>query len=126
MRVLIVDGSAAVRTRLGERFVDEGFAVLHADSAARALELLRANTVTTIVLDLHAARSEEPAIEWLVRLRSAEPDAMIVVLTNDTEEVVRRECLRRGADFFFDKSREYYRVKSVLEDLAANRDGQPH
>ena len=52
--------------------------------------------------------------------------AKILVLTTYAIPQYRDRSLALGADAFFDKSREYDRVKSVLEDLAANRDGQPH
>ena len=89
--MLIVDGSAAVRTRLGERFADEGFGVLHAETALAALEIVSRVSVTTIVLDLHAARTSEPAIEGLVRLRSLAPEAMIVA------ERTREGCRRASS-----------------------------
>lgn len=122
MRVLIVDSSAAVRTRLGERFADEGFAVLHAETLGAALDAVGHASIATIVLDLHAARTAEPAIEGLARLRSLAPESMIVVLANDDADLVRRECLRRGADFFFDKSRDFERaVEAVVRYSATTR-----
>jgi two-component system, NarL family, response regulator DevR len=117
VRVLIVDRSAHVRSRLGERFADEGFDVLHAPDAGAAVSLLRLglDSVAAIVLDLHGGASTEPAIDGLVRLRFAATDAMIVVLTNEIDELVRTECIRRGADFFFDKSRDFERaVEAVI------------
>jgi two-component system, NarL family, response regulator DevR len=114
VRVLIVDRSAHVRSRLGERFVDEGFSVLYAGDENAALELLHDGPVSAIVLDLHVGPASEPAIDGLVRLRSSASEAMIVVLTNETDELVRTECIRRGADFFFDKSRDFERAVEAI------------
>ena len=60
----------------------------------------------------------------LKALAGSKPEgAKVIVLTNYTIPQFRDRSVALGADFFFDKSREYYRVKSVLEDLAATREG---
>ena len=119
MKVLIVDRSADVRSRLGERFADEGFSVLHAGDARDALELLDKDSVSAIVLDLHAGPASEPGIDGLVRLRDSAAQALIVVLTNETDELVRTECIRRGANFFFDKSRDFELAVEAVVDFAS-------
>jgi two-component system, NarL family, response regulator DevR len=119
VKVLIVDRSAQVRSRLGERFADEGFVVLQASDTSAALELLGTDAVAAIVLDLHVAGAPEPSIEGLVRLRQSAAASMIVVLTNETDELVRTECIRRGADFFFDKSRDFERAVEVVVRFSA-------
>lgn len=110
MRVLIVDRSALVRSRLSERFADAGFVVVSAADANAAVDLLVNDPVAAIVIDLHGSATDEPGIEGLVRLRRCAADAMIVVLTNVSDELVRTECIRKGADFFFDKSRDVERA----------------
>ena len=116
MRVLIVDGSALVRSRLAERFADEGFAVIGAGDATTALSLL-ARGMDAVVLDVHGAK-DELGVRALTRMRLAAPQAIFIVLTNATDELVRRECLRRGADFFFDKSRDVERAVETMVRLA--------
>jgi DNA-binding response OmpR family regulator len=113
MRVLIVEGSARLRSRLAERFAEEGFRVHGAADGIDALATLLSEDISAVVLDVHGVK-EEPGIELLVRLRLAAPNAMFVVLTNATDELVRSECLRRGADFFFDKSRDVERAVEAV------------
>lgn len=115
MKILIVDQSERVRSRLGERFIDHGFDVLHASATADALDVL-SNAVVAIVFDLHIKSGDgESGVDALARLRGRAPKAMLVVLTNETHDLNRRECLRRGADFFFDKSSDFDRaVDAVL------------
>lgn len=116
MRVLIVDGSALVRSRLAERFADEGFAVTGAGDANTAMTLL-SRGMDAVVLDVHGAK-EELGVQAVTRMRLAAPEAIIIVLTNATDELVRRECLRRGADFFFDKSRDVERAVETMVRLS--------
>jgi DNA-binding response OmpR family regulator len=102
VKVLIVDSSARVRSRLGERFADEGFKVVHANGLDDAIVILRLDAVDAIVFDLHMGIADA-----LERLRAEAPRALLVVLTNESPEPSRTECLRRGADFVFDKSSEF-------------------
>jgi DNA-binding NarL/FixJ family response regulator len=113
MKVLIVEASALLRSRLTERFADEGYLVVDAADGTAALSALDDADVSVVLLDVHGAK-DEPGIEVLARLRKAAPDAMFVVLTNATDELIRRECLRRGADFFFDKSRDVERAVEAV------------
>lgn len=123
MRVLIVDRNALVRSRLGERFADEGFVVLQACDESSALDVLGEGSVAAIVLDLHVGAASGPAIDGLVRLRHSASQAMIVVLTNETDDLVRTECIRRGADFFFDKSRDFERAVEAVVRFSSMTQG---
>ena len=50
----------------------------------------------------------------------------MIVLTNYAFPQYRAKSLALGADYFFDKAREYHRVREVLDDLAANRSTDVH
>jgi DNA-binding response OmpR family regulator len=117
VKVLIVEASPRVRTRLAERFVEDGFDVVQANGAEDALAAVAANSVMAIVFDLHV--NGAPGIEVLSALRRAAPGAVVVVLTNETHELNRVACLRKGADFFFDKARDFDRAVEVVGRFAS-------
>ncbi len=118
VKVLVLDASAQIRARLLALLAEAGdFEVWEASEAEGALCVLEALEIDLIVLDVHLHTSA--GLEVLRRIRQQAPRIVSIVLTNEANEHHRRECLGNGADFFFDKSREYYRVKSVLEELAA-------
>jgi two-component system response regulator DevR len=118
VKVVIVDGNARVRSRLGERFTEEGLVVVLASEAEAAIAAVDSGAPTAVVFDVHVAG--ETGIEVLERLRRHAPRATIVVLTNEANELHRSECLRRGADFFCDKSRDFdHAVVLVLEAARA-------
>ena len=106
MKVLIVDASPRVRSRLAERFAEDALAAVAADG-----------TLAAIVFDLHV--DGVPGIEVLAELRRAVPNAVVVVLTNETHELNRIACLGHGADFFFDKAREFERAVEVIARFAS-------
>lgn len=72
-----------------------------------------------ILLDVHL--DAETGIAALARLRQLAPRAVIVALTNEASDVHRRECIRHGADFFFDKSRDFDRAVEVVADACMTR-----
>jgi DNA-binding response OmpR family regulator len=56
-------------------------------------------------------------IAALQRIKSIPAAPVVVILTNDPADFNRRRCLGRGADFFFDKAREFDRVIDVVSSL---------
>jgi two-component system OmpR family response regulator len=112
VRVLLVDDSTPVRSRLVERLRESGLEVIgEAATAAGALEQTRALAPDAIVLDLQLP--DRSGIDILPILRAEVPRACILVLTNAPAHY-RRHCLALGADHFLDKSTEFELVVTVL------------
>lgn len=127
LHVFLVEDSPIIRERLTESLSTPGRieVVGHADTEHGAVAALKSTEWDVLVLDLQLKQGTGLGV--LKALAGAKPEgAKVIVLTNYAIPQFRDRSVALGADFFFDKSREYYRVKSVLEDLAANRDGQPH
>jgi CheY-like chemotaxis protein len=116
VKVLVVDDSRAVRTRLAEMIREvAGVAdVSEAADAAGALAQLHRVRPHLVVLDVHLP--DESGLQLLPKLRANHGGElpMIVVLTNDASEYHRRECVARGADAFFDKSSEFDQVVALV------------
>lgn len=112
VKVLVLDGDARIRARLSERLQSEAAEVVEADALVRALSLLAAGAVDAVLLDVHLDAGT--GVSAVRRVRAAAPRARIVVLTNEVGEVHRQECLRHGADAFFDKSTEFDRAVELV------------
>jgi DNA-binding NarL/FixJ family response regulator len=127
MRVLVVDDSAAVRQRLlswlGESTRIEVREAVHPRDA---LARLRATAADLVLLDLHlgpvaGSRCGGPlGLDLIGRIKRALPRVLVVVLSNAASESHRRECLRLGADYFFDKSLEFERAIELIASQAAS------
>ena len=118
MKVLVVDDSAAVRTRLVVLLRElPDVDVYEAGDSTEALEAARRETLSVIVLDLHLPG--ENGLVLLPRLRRVRAHALVIVLTNDASPAHRRECQERGADFFFDKSNDFERIADVVASARA-------
>jgi DNA-binding NarL/FixJ family response regulator len=127
LHVFLVEDSPIIRERLTESLSTPGRieVVGHADTEHGAVAALKTTDWDVLVLDLQLKQGTGLGV--LKALAGSKPEgAKVIVLTNYAIPQFRDRSVALGADFFFDKSREYYRVKSVLEDLAATRDGQTH
>jgi DNA-binding NarL/FixJ family response regulator len=58
----------------------------------------------------------------LKRLPVLCPPIVAIVLTNHANAQFRRECLRAGARFFFDKSTEFDRVRDTVRQMVEDHD----
>ena len=113
MRVLVVDDSPAIRARLVSLLQDvEGVSPSEATGADQALELVQREGTDLVILDLHMPGRS--GLEILPLLKATTSRPLIVVLTSHPTELHRRQCLALGADYFFDKSRDFARVLDVI------------
>jgi DNA-binding NarL/FixJ family response regulator len=118
MRVLVVDDSPAVRRRVAAllREIPAVADVDEADQPDTALRLAETHGPRLVVLDLHLGG--RGALSVLTSLKRLAAPPAVAVLTNDASERLRRECLSRGADYFFDKSKEFEAVVDLAIELA--------
>jgi len=124
LRVVIVEDSAIIRARLSESLSEiRNLAIVgHADSEVEALALLRAGQWDAVVLDLQLKEGTGIGVLKKLATESRPANAKVIVFTNYAFPQYRDRSLSLGADYFFDKSREFHRVRDVLADLAT---GEP-
>jgi DNA-binding NarL/FixJ family response regulator len=125
VRVLVIDDSAIVRARLVSmiREVHGVVAVDEARDPREALDRAQASLPNIVVLDIHMPGGSGMAI--LPRLKALASTPIVAVLTNDSDDAHRRECLLIGADFFFDKATEFERVLEIIAEPASVRPMRP-
>jgi two-component system OmpR family response regulator len=121
VRVFIVEDSPVIRERLTESLSSPGRidVVGYAESEANAVAALQAGDWDAVILDLQL--KEGNGLRVLKALRAAREGKLIIVLTNYAFPQYRARSEQLGADYFFDKSREYHRVREVLEQRAATQ-----
>jgi len=124
VRILVVDDSAPVRARLlaliGEA---RGVEVHEASDATQALAAMAASKVDVVILDLHLG-PRSSGLDVLAAIKAEDPRIVVIVLTNEAGEQYRREILARGADFFLDKSRNFFRAAEIVIAMARGEAGE--
>jgi len=94
-RILIIDDEEGVRSSLSLILDDEGYETRTAQDAASALELAHAERFQVILCDVRMPRRS--GLDLLPELRTAQPDAVLLVMSafGDVEQVVT--AVQRGA-----------------------------
>jgi DNA-binding NarL/FixJ family response regulator len=127
LRVLLVEDSPLIRERLAESIADPGRIEIvgQADSEQAAIGMLNAAPWDAMVLDLQLRHGTGLGVLRALISRRP-PDTKVIVLTNYAFPQYRAKSMALGADYFFDKAREYHRVREVLDDLASDRGFDVH
>jgi DNA-binding NarL/FixJ family response regulator len=114
MNVLLVDDAASVREHLGSlvRAVPGVDSVMEAEDSITALDAIARAAPDLIVLDLNLPGVS--GLELLPIMKERVPGAVVVVLTNHTGPAYEVRCRVLGADYFFDKSRQFHRAVEVV------------
>lgn len=120
LRVFLVEDSTLIRERLEEGLGATGDIAIvgHADCAQDAIDALNALQCDAVILDLQLRRGNGFAVLRMLRGAAHGPQPVIIVFTNFASPHYRDMSIRGGADYFFDKSRDYDRVREVLSGLA--------
>ena len=127
LRVLLVEDSPLIRERLAESIAEPGRIEIvgQADSEQAAIGMLAAAPWDAMVLDLQLRHGTGLGVLRALISRRP-PNVKVIVLTNYAFPQYRAKSMALGADFFFDKAREYHRVREVLDDLASDRGRDVH
>jgi len=128
LRVLLAEDSTLLAARLGEliRHLPDVELVGTVDSETDTLSQVVSATPDVLILDLHLRTGSGFGV--LRALSGARRRRLkIVILTNFGLPEYRREAEALGVEAFLDKSRDYFRLPSLLTDFAKDRDGHgPH
>ena len=117
IRILIADDQADVREALWLLFKAEGYASVAVDSPARALEPLRREEFSLVLMDLNYSRdttSGREGLELLPRLKEADASVPVVVMTAWANVELAVEAMRRGARDFVQKPWDNVRLLTIV------------
>jgi DNA-binding response OmpR family regulator len=122
-RILVVDDDPAVTSVLRRGLAYEGFAIDTASSGAEALERARAQAPDLVVLDIMMPGLD--GLEVLRRLRTADPQLPILMLTAKDAPADQVQGLEQGADDYVVKPFTFEvllaRVRALLRRHDAER-----
>ncbi|MED5620758.1 response regulator [Ideonella sp. BN130291] len=123
LRVLLVEDLPRVQLMLRELIEEPGrFEVVGvADTEEQALSLFDARQPEVVVVDLNLRSGTGMGVLQRIRQRKTAVRPLLIVLTNHTLPVLRHACEKAGADHFLDKSREFARVRVLIEERASGQ-----
>ena len=91
-----------------------------ADTADQAYQLLESKQPELVVLDVNMPGTS--GIDMLKKIRSSERrQPVVVMLTNQQEEIYKDTCLELGADYYLDKSTDFLCIPEIIREMSAKR-----
>jgi DNA-binding NarL/FixJ family response regulator len=120
MEIFLVEDSPPVRARLAEMLAAIPGATLvgQATNAADATQGILTLRPQVVVLDLSLGGGSN-GFDVLRNVRSVAPEIDFYMLSNFSADPYRQLAERLGARDFFDKTREFNRVRDVIASRAA-------
>lgn len=118
MRVFIVEDAEIVREALTAMLSETpGVKVVGAaEGEQEAIEQICLLSPDVVILDINLQPGS--GIEVLTAIKKFNPAIKAMMLTNYTDEIYVTRCMSAGADYFFDKSKEFMQVVTLLRQLA--------
>lgn len=128
LRVVIVEDSPLIRARLSESLseIPNVEIVEQVETEAAALAVMRDGGWDAAVLDLQLKQGTGLGLLKALAQGARPPSTKIIVFTNYAFPQYRDRSMALGADYFFDKAREFHRVREVLLTLASGGPAATH
>jgi two-component system OmpR family response regulator len=122
LRIFLVEDSAILRDRLSEAIAAWGKVKMvgHAETEAVADAALRGGDWDVLILDLQLLQGTGLGV--LRNLNGyRKPGTSVVVLTNYAIPSYRARSMELGADYFFDKTKDFSKIKDVFSEMAEKK-----
>src|SRR2546430_1273716 len=116
MKALVVDDDDLIRSNVAEVLSNDGWEVTEAESAPRALELLRAYTWSLVFCDVRlSTKNDYEGYDILRSFTEAQPEAQIVLMTGHGSAVGALDAVSSGAYDYLMKPFEIADVKRISQ-----------
>ena len=114
-RILVVDDSAFMRSRLVKLLEEMGHAAIEANDGTEAVQIFKAEHPDGVLLDITMPGTS--GIEALRRIRDHDPAARVAMVTAVGQQTTVIEALNAGARDFVVKPYDPDRVRAAIHKL---------
>lgn len=115
--IFLVDDSKAMLERLANLLSEIKGAVVvgQAENSRDALDGIRRLRPRVVILDIQIPGGS--GINVLKTIKQEERAPVVIMLTNHAYAQYRERCMKYGADFFLDKSKDFDRLLTIVNNL---------
>ncbi|MEK7263050.1 MAG: response regulator transcription factor [Bacteroidota bacterium] len=122
MKVLIVDDNAQIRLMIRNIILRESTEIFECEDGEEALAAFVIHQPDWILMDVQMKRMD--GISASKQIRTAHPDAKIIIVTNYGDEQTKRAASRVGAHSFITKE-NLYEINNILyNDLSKSQSAE--
>lgn len=118
MRILVVEDEVPIRNVLVMSLRNKGYEVVEADDAEKAVELIREDGISVILLDLLMPKTD--GVDVLAYLALMPPDAKavrVIIMTNLSEDEAKEKIGAYHVDAILTKaSAELHHILDAVEE----------
>jgi len=120
MKLFIVEDSAIIRGRIMAMvsMLDNIEIAGSSGETIESMNMIRILKPDTVILDIRLKGGS--GIDLLQEIKDEFPEMQVIMLTNYPYAQYQRRCMELGADYFFDKSREFEKIIDVLSIPPSN------
>jgi len=123
-RIFIVDDSPIVVNRLIVMLSDihEVSVVGYASNISSARNAILEIKPDVVLVDIHLKQDAPHAngIDLLITLRKTYPNMIIIMLSFNATPQYKSKCIALGANYFFDKSKDFDKIYEILKNMLEN------
>ena len=118
MRIVIIDDSDLLRKTVGRALkeIKNVEIVGEANNGLTALDVIKDMQPDLIILDIRMPGLN--GISVLKKIKEQDIRCKICILTNYPQQQYKEKCLEEGADYFFDKNKDFKSMLSTIDMLA--------
>lgn len=115
--ILVVDDSPLIIRRLLEMLREiPGVAwIKHAGSYQEAVEIINTHHPRILLLDINLP--DKSGIDILRTVKEEDPAVKVIMITNQANQYYQKLCVKLGADYFIDKTKEFEQIAGIIAAL---------
>jgi DNA-binding NarL/FixJ family response regulator len=119
LRVFIIDDSPIIRERLKKMMNSLGDIEIAGECSGYRESVLEISRTRPNVLFVDIKIVGGSGIDLLLEVEKKKWNMIKIVLSNYCTPAYRNACMMAGADYFFDKSMDYVKLRRIIRKLAA-------
>ena len=117
MKILIIDNSVFLREKLVKAFYEIDNTLLVREESAFNDGELAFNSYNPDLVILEIDLLSKGGISLLRKMKTTSPDSVVIIFTDHSTEEFKTKYLQAGADYFFDKCKNYKELLEVIRSL---------
>jgi two-component system chemotaxis response regulator CheY len=114
-KVLLADDGELIRVKAARMLAVEGFTVVEAENGSQAVTLFQTEKPDIVLLDI--SMPQKNSLTVLREIRTADPEAKVVMMSAPGQEPAVLEAIRAGAKDYIIKPFEKDRLLNTIRKL---------